>query len=635
MTWRAWSAGRIDASIRQFVSADPRSSPSEPVQMPAGSGFPASFPHLRKNTMKFTLGAIALALAAPAAFAQSSVTIYGIVDLDGQYLSGHAKQVLRHLRRPVRQPHRLQGHRRPRLRLLRRLRARRRPQRRHRRLRPGRRAVRPPGLRRPAHAVRYRQRRPPVQQHLHADRRLQRVHQRQRSAPTTAVIGGFAGGYEPVRGGANDADDLDGHRRRSQRRPGPREQLVPLHDAVVRRLQGQLPVRRRRSHRRHRPARACSTTRCATPTTAWTRCVSYVNDKAANGTAVLNSQRQRRHHHRHAAYTIAAFRVEGGYLSVNDKRPGQPGRQGLLGRRRLPLRPEPGPRPMGGERSEQEQHDLGKTNAYGVGYQFDFSKRTNLYTSLTRFQNDSSSSGAFVGRIGAAMPAGLTTATDRTVNEFVAGRAPRVLRTTTRRPVAAGRVTSTPAPALAAAGFFVPRRSRPRRLPTSCRPRRLACARSRCDANGEPLLRGRERAWRRSRRAGVEAPHRVAGRLPRRAGVSGGDSVRCQTTCQHRAWQAALRRRRPRSPRPRGPSTSSGAGAPQPSRGPSLLAIVRAAQKLVSVASILRSTASCRWRRRTTRAPSALARSNWPERSRLPKSSPRSSLSTSTYCSRS
>ena len=44
--------------------------------------------------MKFTLGAIALALAAPAAFAQSSVTIYGIIDLDGQYLSGHAKQVL-------------------------------------------------------------------------------------------------------------------------------------------------------------------------------------------------------------------------------------------------------------------------------------------------------------------------------------------------------------------------------------------------------------------------------------------------------------------------------------------------------------------------------------------------------------
>src|SRR6202012_2078231 len=44
--------------------------------------------------MKFTLGAIALALAALPVFAQSGVTIYGIVDLSGQYLSGHEKQVL-------------------------------------------------------------------------------------------------------------------------------------------------------------------------------------------------------------------------------------------------------------------------------------------------------------------------------------------------------------------------------------------------------------------------------------------------------------------------------------------------------------------------------------------------------------
>ncbi len=64
---------------------------------------------------------------------------------------------------------------------------------------------------------------------------------------------------------------------------------------------------------------------------------------------------------------------------------------------------------------------MGKTNAYGVGYEYDFSKRTNLYTSLTRFQNDASSNGTFTGRGGAAFPAGLTTASDRTVNEFVLG----------------------------------------------------------------------------------------------------------------------------------------------------------------------------------------------------------------------
>ena len=43
--------------------------------------------------MKYTLGAIALALAAPAAFAQSSVTIYGLVDVSGQYIKGAATTV--------------------------------------------------------------------------------------------------------------------------------------------------------------------------------------------------------------------------------------------------------------------------------------------------------------------------------------------------------------------------------------------------------------------------------------------------------------------------------------------------------------------------------------------------------------
>ena len=44
--------------------------------------------------MRHVLGAVALALAAPAAFAQSSVTVFGVVDIGGQYLSGHAKDAL-------------------------------------------------------------------------------------------------------------------------------------------------------------------------------------------------------------------------------------------------------------------------------------------------------------------------------------------------------------------------------------------------------------------------------------------------------------------------------------------------------------------------------------------------------------
>jgi len=43
--------------------------------------------------MKLTLSVIALALVAPSAFAQSNVTVYGVIDLDGEYLSGHTTDV--------------------------------------------------------------------------------------------------------------------------------------------------------------------------------------------------------------------------------------------------------------------------------------------------------------------------------------------------------------------------------------------------------------------------------------------------------------------------------------------------------------------------------------------------------------
>ncbi len=149
--------------------------------------------------------------------------------------------------------------------------------------------------------------------------------------------------------------------------------------------------------------------------------VSYVSDKAQNGTNVLNSRTDVGIITASASYTINAFKIEGGYLSANDKRPADQDGHGFW---------------LGGDykfgqnvvRTQWVQNNpnhnntgLGKTNAFGVGYEFDFSKRTNVYTSLTRFDNDASADGKFVGRIGGATPAGLTTATDRSVNEFVLG----------------------------------------------------------------------------------------------------------------------------------------------------------------------------------------------------------------------
>lgn len=60
----------------------------------------------------------------------------------------------------------------------------------------------------------------------------------------------------------------------------------------------------------------------------------------------------------------------------------------------------------------------GKTQAFGVGYQYDLSKRTSLYSSLTRFKNDGV---GYTSRAAGTIPVGLTDANDRNLTEVVAG----------------------------------------------------------------------------------------------------------------------------------------------------------------------------------------------------------------------
>jgi predicted porin len=369
--------------------------------------------------MKFTLGAIALALAAPAAFAQSTVTLYGTVDLGGQYLSGHSKQVsvvsggqagsrigfkgTEDLGSGYFADFVLEGG-----------------------INVdtggsgqggqlfGRQAF--GALRTPFGTA-------------SAGRQYSSIYTQTGDfsefsnvslGATTAVIGGFAGGYEPIRGSANNATTST---------------------ATGAEVNGS-------------PARVNNSFRYTTPSfegfkgsflygagevtgdTKGTRLfdisarytnygldayLSYVTDKAGNATTVANSKTNLGIITASAAYTIGAFKVEAGYLSANDKRPADQDGKGFW---------------LGGDykqgqnvfRAQWVQNNpnnknvaLGKTNAFGVGYEFDFSKRTDLYTSFTRFQNDKSPNGAFVGRVGASVPAGLLTATDRSANEFVLG----------------------------------------------------------------------------------------------------------------------------------------------------------------------------------------------------------------------
>jgi len=371
--------------------------------------------------MKYTLGAFALALAAPAAFAQSSVTLYGIVDLDGQYLSGHAKQVL--VTSGGQSGSRLgfkgsedlgsgyfadfvlesginvdtgssaQGGQ-----LF------------------GRQAF--GALRTPFGTASAGRQYSSIFNQTGEFSEFSNVS----LGATTAVIGGFAGGYEPIRGSANNATTST---------------------ATGSELNGS-PARVNNSFRYTTPvfsglkASFLYGAGEVTGDTNGTRLfdyslrytgygfdayVSYVDDKATNGAtaATPNNKTSVGITTVTASYSFSSFKVEGGFLNVNDKRPADLDGKGYwvggdykFGQhviRAQWVENKPGAKIV----------SLGKTDAIGVGYEYDFSKRTNLYTSFTHFKNDASANGAFVGRVGGAIPAGLTTAADRNVNEFVLG----------------------------------------------------------------------------------------------------------------------------------------------------------------------------------------------------------------------
>ena len=369
--------------------------------------------------MKFTLGAIALALVAPAAFAQSTVTLYGIVDLGGQYLSGKSKQVsvvsggqagsrigfkgTEDLGSGYFADFVLEGG-----------------------INVdtggsgqggqlfGRQAF--GALRSPFGTASAGRQYSSIFFQTGEFSEFSNVS----LGATTAVIGGFGGGYEPIRGSANNATTST---------------------ATGAEVNGS-------------PARVNNSFRYTTPTfegvkasvlygagevtgdTNGTRLidlsvrytnygldayVSYVTDKAGNATAVANSKTNLGIVTASAAYTFGAFKVEGGYLSANDKRPADQDGKGFW----LGGDYKQGQNVIRAQWVQNKPNDknlaLGRTNAFGLGYEFDFSKRTDLYTSFTRFQSDKSPNGAFVGRVGAAAPAGLLSATDRSANEFVLG----------------------------------------------------------------------------------------------------------------------------------------------------------------------------------------------------------------------
>lgn len=138
--------------------------------------------------------------------------------------------------------------------------------------------------------------------------------------------------------------------------------------------------------------------------------LSHVDDRSAAGDLSVGTTSGA------AAYSFGDFRVTGGAMSVNDRTAKNVDGRGYW---------------VGGDYLFGDVHTVkaqyvvstlkegdGKTKAFGVGYQYDLSKRTALYSSLTRFENEGAN---YENRWAAEAPSGLFSATDRNLTEFVAG----------------------------------------------------------------------------------------------------------------------------------------------------------------------------------------------------------------------
>ncbi len=218
---------------------------------------------------------------------------------------------------------------------------------------------------------------------------------------STAVIGGF-GGYEPVRGGSASATGNGGPARVNN---SIKIESLNYGGFSAGALWGMGEV-----------AGDTNGTRVADVYGRYTAggldvMLSLVDDKADSiGQNVRTISAA-------AAYDWNNFRFNGGVMQVNDRNATDLDGKGYW----VGASYRAGQHVFKGQYVESKNDGAladGKTQAFGVGYQYDLSKRTALYSSLTRFKNDGV---GYVSRAAGTIPVGLTDANNRNLTELVAG----------------------------------------------------------------------------------------------------------------------------------------------------------------------------------------------------------------------
>lgn len=234
------------------------------------------------------------------------------------------------------------------------------------------------------------------------------------AGPSTAVIGGFGGGYEPVRGAGGTATPPAAG---ATGNGGP----IRVNNALRYESPSWSGVRVSALYGAGEVAGATSDARLFDLGVRYTggpfdALLSVLTDKALTGAVQATDATVTT---LAGAYNFEPFRVVAGFLHFNDKRAAdQDGRGGWLG----------GEWRMG-KHTLRAQYVLNKpkfgvdneTKAFGVGWGYELSRRSQLYASLTRFSNDGQAGSGGLGRFNASLPAGVTRVGDNSLSEVVLG----------------------------------------------------------------------------------------------------------------------------------------------------------------------------------------------------------------------
>lgn len=218
---------------------------------------------------------------------------------------------------------------------------------------------------------------------------------------STAVIGGF-GGYEPVRGGNNSATGNGGPTRVNN---SVKFESANYNGFTAGALWGAGEVagntfgnRTTDFYGRYKGY-------------GFDAMVSVVNDKSEQlGQNVRTVSAA-------AAYDWGNYRFNGGVMQVDDRTAADKDGKGYW----LGASYRMGQHLFKGQYVESKNDGAlaeGKTQAFGVGYEYGLSKRTTLYSSATRFKNEGA---GYVDRAAGLIPVGLTDPSHRNLTEVVAG----------------------------------------------------------------------------------------------------------------------------------------------------------------------------------------------------------------------